>query len=277
MTDLKRQVFNPLKGHLVTESASSSARVQNKLRGIYSNCFCELCGRSTEYSIAIEAQTVYKRLLKGNAKAVPITEEIRNEAQREADLLVERYERALTGELGLYEAGKMLMAYCDPVERRGDSSVATFRDQVERRMLVIAWAKRGNTVSSALLPQQAPGTAKPSKFYCDQHNPRRSVEARRAYQRDRRFAAEYAELIAAHWKIFAGRLHTWDIEAHAWIRKEAYSRLLFMKKPTQFIEHFEQKGIVKQADLARKLGISRQAVSAAIKRRALKFGSSTAS
>lgn len=270
MTNKSRKVFNPLLGHLVAECETSSARVRGKLRDIYSWCFCELCGGSTEYSIAIEAQTIFKRLRGDHAKAVPISDEVREEAQREANHLVARYERALAGEFGPYEASMMLMSYCDPMERRGDSSIETFRELVEQRMLLISWAKRGNLLSSLLLPRQKASSAKPSKFYCEQHNPRRSVEARRAYQRDRKFAAEYNDLIAAHWKIFAGKMPTWDIEAHAWIRKEAYSRLQFMKKPSLFIEHFEAKGITGQSELAKNLGISRQAVSAAIKRRTRK-------
>jgi hypothetical protein len=241
--------------------------VRGKLRDIYSWCFCELCGDSTEYSIAIEARSIFKRLCGDYAKAVPVSDDIRKEAQREANHLTARYERALAGEFGPYEAVKMLSSYCDPVERRGDSSIETFRDLVERRMLLICWARRGNVLSSVLLRYQKAGSAKPSKFYCERHNPRRSVEARRAYQRDRKFAGEYKELIAAHWTTLAGKMPTWDIEAHAWIRKEAYSRLQFMKKPTLFIEYFAAKGITGQSELAKRLGISRQAVSAAMKRR----------
>ncbi len=265
-----RAVFDPLVGHLVAESDTTSARVRNKLQGVYSWCFCDLCWRTTEYATAIEVQKVFKRLRKGHAKEIPISAAIKEEAQREADLLVDRYEKSLTGALGPYEQGQMLMAYCDIVEVGGDRSVAAFRDQVERRMLLIAWARHGDLLSIARLPNQAEGAPKPSKFYCEMHNPRRSDQARRAYQRDRRFAAEYKELIAAYWTIEAGKLPTWDIGAHALIRKAAYKRLLLMKKPTLFIDELKAKGINSQTEIARDLGISRQAVSAAIKRRAAK-------
>lgn len=266
----RRKAFDPLLGHLVTRGDTSSARVRNKLRGLYSWCFCDLCWRTTEYSIAIEAQSIFKRIGRGNAKAVPITNAVRDEAQREADLLVERYEKAMAGEIDIDEPAELVMAYCDIVQMRGDKSVASFRDQVERRMLIIAWARHGDLLSVARLPNQPEGSPKPSKFYCEMHNPRRSDEARRAYQRDRSFASEYDELIAAHWTIWAGELPTWDIEAHAEVRKEAFRRLLLMKKPTLFIDELEAKGISSQAEIARHLGVSRQAVSAAIKRRALK-------
>lgn len=229
--------------------------------------FCELCGKQTEYAIADEGRAVFKDLGKGNAKPVPLSDFVRQEAQREADLLVERYEKALTGELGMYEQGTMLSAFCDVLEMRGDRSVATFRDQVERRTVIAAWARRGDVLSAARLPNQPEGAAKPSKLYCKDHNPRRSDEARRAYQRDRRFSAEYRELIAAYWTILAGELPTWDIEAHAEVRREAYRRLQLMKKPTTFISELEAKGVTSQTEIAQQLGVSRQAVSAAIKRR----------
>lgn len=254
-------------GHLVTECETSSTKIRSKLKDRYARSFCELCGKQTEYEIADEARAVFKDLGKGNAKSVPLSDCVREEAQREADLLVERYEKALTGDLGMYEQGHMLMAFCDVQEMRGDRSVAAFRDQVERRTLIAAWARRGDLLSVARLPNQPEGAAKPSKLYCEDHNPRRSDEARRAYQRDRRFEAEYRELIATYWTVFAGELPTWDIEAHAEVRREAFRRLQLMKKPTTFISELKAKGVTSQSEIARQLGVSRQAVSAAIKRR----------
>jgi Winged helix-turn-helix DNA-binding len=262
-----RKVFNPILGHLVTECETTSIKTRSKLKNRYGQSFCELCGEQTEYAIADLARAVFKDTGKGNAKPVLLSDFICKEAQREADLLVERYEKALTDEYGMYEQVEMLMALCDIVDMRGDRSVAAFRDQVERRTVIAAWARSGDLLSVARLPNQPEGAAKPSKLYCGDHNPRRSDEARRAYQRDRRFEAEYRELIAAYWTIFAGELPTWDIEAHAEVRKEAYRRLQLMKKPTIFIRELEAKDITSQAEIARKLGVSRQAVSAAIKRR----------
>lgn len=263
-----RQAFDPLIGRLVAECDTSSARIRAKFSDAYRWCFCELCGRSTEYATAIEARTVFKRLRRGNAKAVPLTDAVRQEAQLEADLLVDRYEQALAGRFDTHEPGRMIATYCDVREMRGDWSVETFRDQVERRTLIAAWARRGDLLSATRLPDQQEGTPRPSKLYCEAHNPRRSDEARRAYQRDRRFAAEYDELIRALWSQQAHKLPAWDIEAHAHVRREAYRQLQAMKSPTTMVEELQAKGMSSQAEIARHLGVSRQAVSAAIKRRA---------
>ena len=219
--------------------------------------------------VAIEAQQVFKRVGKAGAKPVKVSDSIRAEAQKEADLLVERYERSLTGAFGPWEPGRLIHTYCNITEMRGDRSVAGFRDQVERRMLIFAWVKRGDVLSATRLPNQQEGAAKPSKFYCESHNPRRSDQARRAYQRDRRFAPEYSEIIAAYWTVQAGKLPSWDIEAHAYVRRIAYERLLFIKKPTMFIDELKAQGIANQAEIARRLGVSRQAVSATLKRQAM--------
>lgn len=102
-----------------------------------------------------------------------------------------RYEQAWKGEFGLYEPARMLIAYCDMVEMRGDRSVSAFREDVELRTLIAAWARHGDLLRPTKLPGQSEGAAKPSKLYCEAHNPGRSDESRRAYQRDRRFAQEY--------------------------------------------------------------------------------------
>ena len=169
--------------------------------------------------------------------------------------------------------------YCDMVDMRGDKSVAAFRDQVERRMLLIEWTRHGDMLSTARLPERIGGTARPSKFYCEMHNPRRSEQARRAYQRDRSFSAEYKELIAAYWTAMFGKVVTWDIEDHRRIRKAAYGKLIFLKKPTLFIDELRAQGCTSQAEIARHLGISRQAVSAAMKRQTekpIRYGSELA-
>ena len=262
--------YDPLVGHLVTESETSSTRIQIKFRNPYHWCFCELCWRTTEYATAIEAQTIFKQTRDNGVRAIPLSEPIRMEAQRDADFLVERYEQALGGAYGPYEVAQMLMTYCDPIEMRGDRSAEAFRDQVERLMLILAWGRHGNLLSTPRLPNQPEGAAKPSKLYCEMHNQRRSDQARRAYQRDRRFAAEYQALISACWSGAVGRLPTWDIEVHAAIRKAAYYKLLHLKKPTLFIDELKAQGIDSQAEISRILGISPAAVSAAIKRHSTK-------
>lgn len=262
--------FDPFLERLVRESDTSSDRIRAKLSNVYDWGFCELCWRSTEYSISVGAQKVFKRLSRGNVKVAPLTDAIRAVAQKKADALVARYEQAWKGEFGRYEPARMLIAYCDMVEMRGDRSVSAFREHVERRILIAAWARHGDLLRPTKLPGQPEGAAKPSKLYCEAHNPRRSDEARRAYQRDRRFALEYDELINKIWSQEAGTLPEWDIEAHAYVRREAYRLLQALKSPTSMMDDLLTQGPMSQAEIARQLGVSRQAVSVAIKRRVQK-------
>jgi hypothetical protein len=129
--------YDPLLKVLVRESDTSSDRIRAKLSNHYEWCFCELCWRSTEYAISMAAPKVFKRLKRGNIKAVPLTESIRTEARKKTDTLVARYERALKGELGKYEPPRMLGRYCDMQELRGDFSVAAFREHVDPLSLLV--------------------------------------------------------------------------------------------------------------------------------------------
>ncbi len=231
-----------------------------------------MCWRLTEFEIAEEARAVYKV---ANAqivavRAVPITSDIREEAQREASRLVERYEQALNGELGPFEAGSMLSTYCDVMEMRGDFSLDSFRDQIERRTLITMWASRGELLSASRMPNHLKGSPKPSKLYCEMHNPGRSPEARRTYQRDRRFKFLYERLISTLWSLHADELPTWDIEAHTVVRREAYRLLQDSKSIKRTVAELLADGALNQSQIARRLGVSRQGVSAAIKRGALK-------
>ena len=271
-TNSRVRRMNPLLGVLVTECETTSAKVRAKLGDPYSWCFCDLCGRLTEYAIAIETRKVFKRGTRGAATAVPLTNVIRDMAQRKADELVKRYERALSGEYGPYEPGRMLATYCKVREMGKDWSVPSFRDQVERMALQAAWALHGDTLSATLLPGQKEGESKPSKFYCERHNPSRSIEARRAYQRDRRLSGEYKELMSMIWTNGVGRLPPGDIEAHSYVRTEAYRLLHIMRSTKDLIAAELEKGITNQSEIARKLNIEhRQTVSIAIKRCGLKM------
>lgn len=264
--------MNPLLGVLVAECDTTSDKVRAKLQDAYSWCFCELCGRPTEYTVALEARKVFKRATRDSAKEVPLTDAMREDAQHKADALVERYEKLLSLGSG-QEALYMVTTYCDVREMRGDLSVAAFRDQVERVMRIATWSKQGDMLGAVLLPNQKEGAAKPSKFYCEHHNPRRSIEAQRTYQRDRRLANEYAELMSTIWSQQAGKLPTWDIEAHAYVRTEAYRLLHVMKGTKNLIAGMLAQGVTNQAEIARQLGLERQAVSIAIKRHGLKTAS----
>lgn len=263
--------YDPLLQLLVRETDTSSDRVRSKLSNPYDWCFCELCWRSTEYAISMAASKVFKRLKRENVKVVRLTESVRTRAQKKADILVARYEQALRGELGKYGPSRMLLRYCDMQELRGDFSVAAFREHVERRTLVSTWAEDGQLLRPVTLPGQPEGAARPSKLYCEAHNPRRNDEARRAYQRDRRFVLEYEELITQIWAQGAAVLPRWDIETWAEVRKKAYIQLQIIKSPTSSLDDLLNRGGMNQAEIARELGVSRQAVSAAIRRRAQKL------
>ncbi|WP_459676667.1 MarR family transcriptional regulator [Acidisoma sp. 7E03] len=265
--------FDPHLERFVLVSETSSHRIRAKLRDAQAWCFCDLCWRPTEYSTTLDRLAVVKRLSDGNAKIVPITGAIREAARNRTDALVMRYEQALNGELGPYQAARMWRNYCDVVEMRGDRSVEGFHEHVERRMLLSEWARYGEVVRLTKLPSQAVGSAKASKLYCEVHNPRRSKEARQAYQRDRRFTTEYEKLIEQTWQqVFRRSSHPdWDIETLAYVRREAFRKLKALKmSPTSMIESLLTEGKMSQAKIARQLGISRQAVSAAIRRRGKK-------
>ncbi|MGI3475822.1 MarR family transcriptional regulator [Providencia stuartii] len=267
---MKKLSFDPIFQETPRVAETSSARIQAKLNDPYRWCFCELCWRTTEYSANLNSPQVIKRLLRGNAKIVNITPAMRKAAQKKADTIVARYEKALKGELGRYTAPRLYSKYCEAIEMRNDRSVEGFRDCVERITLYQEWAKQGELSWNTRKPGQDDKASKPSKLYCEMHNPRRSDEARRAYQRDRRFVAEYKNLMEAIWSqgINTMFLSPWDIEAHAYVRREAYRLVQEAKAPrttASTIQELLAQGM-SQSDVARELGISRQAVSATIKR-----------
>ncbi|WP_322405698.1 helix-turn-helix domain-containing protein [Massilia luteola] len=282
-------------------------------RGSFLWCFCKLCGQQTEYSVALESVSVFKRISNGAIK-VPLSDEVRAKAQRLADDLVTMYQLSLEGSAEVPSPGKILLAYCDIREMRGDFSIDSFRDQVERHALIAEWAKLGDMPGAVRLSGNPKGAQRPSKLYCALHYPRRSDDARRAYQRDRRFIAEYEELIREFWRQYAGYLRQWNIDDHAMVRHAAYHHLRIMKAPTRLLDEFsfitkpenknskpailvkpieayymvaraahqkirrmrkekdcfdelEERGSASQAEIARHLGINRQAVSAALKRK----------
>ncbi|WP_102223178.1 winged helix-turn-helix transcriptional regulator [Acidimangrovimonas sediminis] len=264
--------FDPLLGRVAAQTETTSDRFRAKFSDHYRWCFCELCWRPTEFSATLEAPTVIKRHARGNATIVPLTDAMRRAAMRRTDEVVSRYERACKGELGRYEAARIWARYCDAQEMRGDRSVEGFREHVERRMLITEWARHGELVWSSRSPRAMEG-ARPSRLYCETHNPRRSEDARRAYQRDRRFVAEFEAKIDVVWReaIRQALLPTWDIEAHAEVRREAYRQVQVAKSPTAMIDKLlAEEGPMTQAEIARRLGTSRQAVSAALRRRARK-------
>lgn len=298
---------------VVQEPVITADSVNKKQPYLWS--FCKLCGRQTEHAVALESVKIFKRLTNGTAKAVPFTPAMRADAQRIADDQVKMFEQALSGVAGLPSPQTLLLKHCNIREMEGKFfCVDAFRDQVERRAQLIEWAKHGDIAGAARLPGICKGAQRPSKLYCDLHYPGRSDDARRAYQRDRRFVAEYAELIREVWSQYAGHLREWNLEDHALVRHAAYHHLRLMKAPTRILDEYcalpiatnarpksssrtksiadyyevaraaheriwrmkepmhwvdelTDHGISNQSEIARRLGITRQAVSAALKRK----------
>lgn len=262
----RKKVFDPRTGQVMSQGETTSGRFRNKFRSPYDWCYCELCYETTEYANALESQSFFKRLPNENARAVVQTDAMRCEAQQMADALVERYERALQGQYGPFEAGEMRQAYCDLIDMRGDRSAYAFRDQVERFATNFVWAKHSDMLGVIQLQGQPEGAAKPSRLYCMNHNPRRSIQARRNYQRDRRFVTEYEDLIAAIWRNNAGSLPSWDIYTHVQIRRAAFEFIQMTKKTIHIIDWYLAQGVANGAQIAGTLKMSRQAVSVAQRR-----------
>lgn len=290
-----RKVFDPRIGDLAAEYETTSDRVRSKLADPHGWCFCELCGQITEFALATSerARGFYKR----NGEAVPMSQTLSAKAEKIADAVAKRYALALTGD-GPDNPIQLIIEYCgiegfrnlksdelrdrDGQSETGHISVEQFRLQVEYKALLAVWAKRGDYIGAKPHPQQGSSSAEiaqkssragePSRLYCARHNQRRSDDARRAYQRDVELADEYHALIDQIWSIKAWQWPSWDIKAHGHVRQEAY-RILQESKPritrisAEMIDALTSCGITNQSEIARQLGVSRQAVSAALMRR----------
>lgn len=290
-----RKVFDPRIGDLAAECETTSDRVRSKLADPLAWCFCELCGEVTEFALATseKARGFYKR----NGKEVPLSQALCANAEKIADAAADRYALALTGD-SPDNPIQLIIEYCgidgfrklisdelrdrDGQGEAGHISVEQFRLQVEGHARMALWAKRSDFIGAKPHPQQgnpdegmdqkSSRAGEPSRLYCARHNQRRSDDARRTYQRDVELAGEYHALIDQIWNAYSKQWPSWDIKAHAHVRQEAY-RLLQESKPritrlsTEMIDALISQGITNQSEIARQLGVSRQAVSAALKRR----------
>ncbi len=258
-------------------------------------CFCKLCGQQTEFAVAVKAVRTFKRLNGRIAKSVSLSDKMLDEAFVMADKVVALYERALKGEFGIYAPGRMLLELGAPIATcQGDpSSMERHSDQMENlrqhafnvAKAMLIWREAGGNGiavnSAATLPTLANGK-RPSKLYCSDHSPRRSEEARRAYQRDRAFAAEFEAEITRIWneqlregvwsdELGCIDLQSWNIEHHAKVRRLAYKNVHRIKNTKTAIQNLLNQGVTNQTEIAKRLGLkSRQAVSIAIKRHGLK-------
>ena len=125
---------------------------------------------------------------------------------------------------------------------------------------------------------------RPSKRFCEFHNQCRSEQSRRLYKRDHakqsQFHDKFAELQSHLLREKLIALRNNDIDAIAAIRKAAYKAVhaepLKPKKRRQAVPHGEigknidrllVQGITNLSEIARQLGVTRAAVSIAIKRK----------
>lgn len=262
----RKKVFDTATNQVASQSETTSNRIRNKLRHRYDWYYCELCYRQTEYSEALNYQVVYKKLNGGSARKIVLSDAMKREAQQMADELVARFELALKGIPDAFEAGKLKLAYCDMVDMQGDFSVENFRAQVSQYSLNYVWAKHGDLVSKLRMPAESDAGVKPSRLYCRYHNPRRSVQARRNYQRDRRYFVEYQDLITTIWSLHAGNLPPLDLRIHDQVRRAAYDFVQLSKKSIHIIDMYHAQGITNGEQIAGVIKMTRQAISVARKR-----------
>lgn len=298
-----RKVFDPRIGDLVAEYETTSDRVRSKLADPLGWCFCELCGQITEFALATSenARGFYKR----NCGKVSLSQALSAKAEKIADDVASRYELALTGD-SPDNPVQLIIEYCgingfrkliseersnrDNQSESSRISVEQLRHHVKELAQIALCAKRSDFIGAMPHPdraslgvdatQKTSRAGEPSRLYCERHNQRRSDDARRAYQRDIELVGQYHMLIEQIWSEGSMPLPAWDIKVHALVRQEAYRRLQEAKPrhkrlSIQRVDALISQGITNQAEIARQLGVSRQAVSAALKRREREITSPT--
>lgn len=194
---------------------------------------------------------------------IECTPAIRTAAAKYAATLTRRYIAILNGSEGPYGLGH-LAGYFTVADLGGDTSPESFREHVEKMERWRLMAEAGNALGVVAMPGLTGKMVKPSVHYCSEHNPRRSIAARRRYQRERRFQAKFEQAVFTLSAEHAHEFRRWRLEDHARIRRMAYERV--HTKPTiELIRELERQGIIRHSDIARHLGITRQAVYASIK------------
>lgn len=128
--------------------------------------------------------------------------------------------------------------------------------------LIVARKRFNGTIplGETAIPESTKAPLKPSAKLCAEHNPRRSVEARRRYQNDLRrkdgFEETIRQLIRHHLNQGHG-IHT--IEERMAVRKEAYE--IVCMSTLEMVKVLQTKGIDNQAEIGRILGLTRKAIS----------------
>ncbi|MDR3528471.1 MAG: hypothetical protein P4L57_14460 [Rhizomicrobium sp.] len=236
MLGKSRLAFDPVLERVVSDTEPVFDRMS--WADPFNGMFCEFCGNRTEHSEIRDNLRVVRLLDERNATVVPISTPMRISIEKELGEVVERYTQASKSEAGQGDQASMLFEYCDFREMRGDFSVDRFREQAARTIQIVKWAQQGCLVRLTRLPGCAYNAANPSKIYCSSHNSKRSEKARRAYQRDRRFAAAYKDYVEDVWHlgINTAIFRAWDSKDYAYARSVAYHILQAAKSPARMID-----------------------------------------
>ena len=172
------------------------------------------------------------------------------------------------------EAGKSLRARIMSSAKLVDELCALIEDAIVR-----------DKIAPADLVEQP--SVRLSRRFCQLHNQRRGGEAMRLYKRDHARKAEFeAELEIVGRRLLKEEFfvaRNGDLDAITRVRKEAYLSLYEpelapkCRRPSvkngetiEAIKQLQMQGFVRQTDIARQLGISRAAVSIALKRQLAK-------
>ncbi len=244
--------------------------------------FCALCWRKTE------AHTTNDRIfIKKRGKFLEVERPVRSpQTLAIAKCRLEEI-RAAEREKKLILYGELLFGYARGFDHRtlqdrgieSPEAAEMLVDVIEQNLIDDEWLttkspfvvgrKRFNGLGPqgeteiAELPK---GPLKPSRKLCLEHNPRRSIEARRRYQNDMYRRDGFEEVIrdmTREWMNQCYGIHT-DEDRTA-IRKAAYK--IVCMSTLEMVEALQAKGVVNQAEIGRRLGgLSRQAISLALAR-----------
>lgn len=273
-------VYDPLLGKVVASRKQWMQAIDlrdNWERAHNHWSICTLCWQQTEYAETLLSARRFRQRSDGRFEPVQPPERAR--IARWAKRITGWYERALLGEYGQFDAGKLVATFCELREADGMfQSVADFYDSVERHLLRRQWVKAAPYPErlywpAALSELAGEGSSRdkrigqgryPSAVYCEGHNPNRSGAARMRYQRDRRpstiggFRQAYEEFRAAI------RPAAWKLDDISRLRRFAY--VASHVKRHHAVKHLVEKRGHSVSSAGRLLGITRQAASAALSR-----------
>lgn len=245
--------------------------------------FCALCWRRTE-----EQTTNDMIFAKKRGKFVEVARpQLSPETLEKAKGRLEEIRAAASGG-DPYLFGGLLHEYARGYDHRtiGDRGIGSaeatemLMDVIELNLIEDEWLateteaplmvgrKRFNGIvppDETAIAESAKAPLKPSATLCAEHNPRRSVEARRRYQNDLRRKEGFEEVIrhlTATSRDHGHGIHT--VEDRMRVRKQAYK--VVCMSTLDMIKALQAEGVANQAEIGRRLGLSRKAISLALAR-----------